>query len=146
MRNKFPLLGALAITGLLAAGCAGPERKLGRGMGNTFELVRWGEMRRAVEQTAMFDSPDTAYTTGAIRGFNRSLARAGVGLYEVVTFPVPSYDPVATKYLKPDPVYPDNYKPRLLDDANFSTDTALGFTGGDIAPILPGSRFRVFDN
>jgi putative exosortase-associated protein (TIGR04073 family) len=134
------------MTGLLAAGCAGPERKLGRGMNNFYELVRGGEMRRTVEQTALFESPDTAYTTGVIRGFNRSMARAGVGLYEIVTFPIPSYDPIATKYLKPEPVYPDNFKPRLMDDANFATDTALGFTGGDIAPFIPGSRFRVFDN
>jgi putative exosortase-associated protein (TIGR04073 family) len=146
MRNKFPLLGAVLMTGLLAAGCAGPEKKLGRGMNNLFEVVRWGECRRTVEQTAFFDSPDTAYGMGTVRGFNRSMARAGVGLYEIVTFPIPSYDPVATKYLKPEPVYPDSYKPRLVDDANFATDTALGFTGGDVAPLIPGSRFRIFDN
>ena len=136
----------VVITGLLAAGCAGPEKKLGRGMNNLLEVVRWGECRRTTEQTALFDSPDTAYTTGVVRGFNRSLARAGLGLYEIATFPIPSYDPIATKYLTPNPVYPDNYKPRLVDDANFATDTALGFSGGDIAPLMPGSRFRVFDN
>jgi len=25
-------------------------------------------------------------------------------------------------------------------------DTALGFSGGDLAPMIPGSRFRIFDN
>jgi putative exosortase-associated protein (TIGR04073 family) len=146
MRNKFSLLGVVLMAGLLATGCAGPEKKLGRGMNNLMELVRWGEMRRTVEQTALFDSPDTASGTGRVRGFNRSMARAGIGIYEIVTFPIPSYDPIATKYLKPSPVYPDNYKPGLPDDANFATDTALGFSGGDIAPNMPGSRFRVFEN
>ncbi|MCU0785704.1 MAG: exosortase system-associated protein, TIGR04073 family [Verrucomicrobia bacterium] len=146
MQTKFSLLGAVLLTGLLAAGCAGPEKKLGRGMNNFFEIVRGGEMRRTVEQSALFDSPATAYTTGFVRGFNRSMARAGIGLYEIVTFPIPSYDPIATKYLKSEPVYPDNFKPRLLADSMFATDTAIGFSGGDVAPMIPGSRFRIFDN
>ena len=146
MRKSFPLLGAVVLTGLLAAGCAGPEKKLGRGLNNMFEIVRMGEMRRTVEQTAVFDSPDTAYSTGVIRGLNRSLARVGVGLYEVATFPIPSYDPICTAYLKPNPAYPDNFKPGLLEDSSFATDTTIGFSGGDIMPFIPGSRFRVFDN
>lgn len=134
------------MTGFLAAGCAGPEKKLGRGMRNAFEVVRFGELHRTVEQTALFDSPAEAYTTGRIRGVNRSLARTGLGLYEIVTAPFPPYDPIFTNYLKPNPAYPDSYKPRLIGDSVFATDTALGFSGGDIAPFIPGSRFRVFDN
>lgn len=146
MRKNVFLLMALAAVGWLAVGCAGPERKLGRGLNNTGEVLRWGEMRRTIEQTALLDSPDAAYTTGAVRGFNRTMARVGLGLYEVVTFPIPSYDPVWTTYLSPQPVYPDNFKPRLVHDSLFDTDTALGFSGGDVLPIFPGSRFRVFDN
>jgi putative exosortase-associated protein (TIGR04073 family) len=146
MKKNLSLLGAVLLTGLLAGGCAGPEKKLGRGLNNAYELVRAGEMRRSVEQTALFDSPDKAYTTGVVRGFNRTMARAGLGLYEIVTFPIPSYDPVATRYLKPSPVYPDSYKPRLTASSLFATDTAIGFSGGDVAPWFPGSRFRIFDN
>ena len=146
MRNKLPLLVAVLALGFLAPGCAGPERKLGRGMNNFYEVVRMGEMRRSVEQSALFDSPDQGYTTGVVRGFNRSMARVGIGLYEIVTFPIPSYDPVATRYLTPTPVYPDSYKPRLIEDSLFATDTAIGFSGGDVAPFFPGSRFRIFDN
>lgn len=134
------------VLGALATGCAGPERKLGRGLNNTFEIVRMGEMRRSVEQSALFDSPDQAYTTGMVRGFNRSMARFGIGIYEIVTFPIPSYDPVATDYLKTNPVYPDSYKPRIMADSLFATDTAIGFSGGDVAPFFPGSRFRIFEN
>jgi len=131
---------------LLASGCAGPESKLGRGMSNFYEVARGGELRQTMEQTAVFDSPDAGYTTGFVRGFDRSMARTGVGLYEIVTFPFPPYHPVLTKYLAPQPVYPDNYKPGLMSDSLFDTDTDVGFSSGDIAPLVPGSRFHVYDN
>ena len=28
----------------------------------------------------------------------------------------------------------------------FDSDRMMGFSGGDVAPWLPGSKFRVFDN
>lgn len=145
MQKTLSFLGAVLALGVLATGCAGPEKKLGRGMSNTFEIVRMGDMRRTVEQDALFNR-DARYSSGVVRGFNRSMARFGIGLYEIVTFPIPSYDPVATSYLKPHPVYPDSYKPRLMEDALFSTDTGVGFSGGDVSPLFPGSRFRIFEN
>ena len=160
--NFFALAGAMA----LMAGCAGPEKKLGRGMLNTTEFLRGGEMHRSIEQTALWENTDSAFTTGFIRGFNRSMTRTAIGIYEIATFPFPSYDPLltSTNRIYPDPnvrnktfpfggmvlteypTYPDSYRPGLMDDAIFNTDTALGFSGGDIAPMIPGSRFRVFDN
>jgi putative exosortase-associated protein (TIGR04073 family) len=136
----------VTVATLLTSGCAGPEAKLGRGMSNFSEIVRRGEMRRSMEQTAVFDSPDVGYTYGYIRGFDRSMARTGLGLFEIVTFPLPPYHPIFTKYLAPQPVYPDNYTPGLLSDSMFDTDTYIGFSGGDVAPFVPGSRFKVFDN
>ena len=53
--------------------------------------------------------------------------------------------PIWTTYLNPEPVYPDSYRPGLIEDSTFATDTMLGFSGGDIAPFVPGSRFKVFD-
>ena len=125
-----------------ATGCAGPEQKLGRGIGNVTEFARLGEIRRSMEQTALWEGTDKAYTTGVIRGVNRSLARTGVGLYEIVTFPFPTYDAI---FLPTEPVYPDSYTPNFIADPTFGPDAALGFSGGDIAPMIPGSRFRVFD-
>jgi putative exosortase-associated protein (TIGR04073 family) len=145
MRNRIPFLAALLLTGVLAGGCASSEKKLGRGMSNTFEIVRMGEFRRTVEQSCLFDGASVGYTTGAIRGLNRTLARTGIGLYEVVTSPFPPYDPVLTDYFAPGPVFPDNYTPGLTEDPALSTDTNLGYSGGDIAPFVPNSRFRVFD-
>src|SRR5437016_9852655 len=132
MRNTASFLVAVLATAVLAAGCAGfgnVEKKFGRGMSNTFEIVRGGEFRRTMEQTGLEDGPDTAYGTGFIRGVNRTLARTGIGIYEVVTAPFPPYDPVYTDHFSPGPVYPDNYTPGVMEDSMFATDAHLGFSG-----------------
>jgi putative exosortase-associated protein (TIGR04073 family) len=160
--NTLALVAAVALT----AGCAGPEKKLGRGIMNVTEFTRLGEVRRSMEQTHLWENTDSAYTTGLIRGVHRSLARTAIGVYEIVTFPFPSYGPLMTSKdpIYPDanmrnrsypfggltlseyPTYPDSYKPGIISDSIFSTDTSLGFSGGDVAPFIPGSRFRIFDN
>jgi putative exosortase-associated protein (TIGR04073 family) len=161
-------LSLLGLTALLASGCAGPETKLGRGILNTTEFARLGEWRHTVEQTALYQGADAAYTVGMIRGFNRTLIRTVMGAFEVATFPIPTptYGPLlCPKHpVYPDitapnrtypfgipafteyPTYPSSYKPGLIEDSTFATDTALGFSGGDIAPLVPGSRFKIFDN
>jgi putative exosortase-associated protein (TIGR04073 family) len=150
MRNVISLLALAGLAALFTSGCAGPEQKLGRGVSNTLEVTRLGEMRRSIEQTAIFESPSAGYTAGAVRGFNRTLARTGLGLFEIVTFPVPmpetGYGPIFTRYFTPGPAYPESYKPGLISETTFDTDTYTGFTGGDVVPFIPGSRFRVFDN
>ena len=146
MRNALPFLAVIALAALFGSGCAGPEEKLGRGLSNTFEIVRMGEMRRSIEQAEIFDPNGPSFTTGLVNGFDRSMARTGVGLYEVVTFPIPSYGPICTDYLSPNAVFPSSYTPGRMTDPMFDTDTYTGFSGGDVAPFIPGSRFRVFDN
>ncbi len=140
--TKTALVAALLF---VAVGCARTEEKFGRGMRNASEALRMGEMRRSIEQTAVFDGPDYAYTTGFIRGLNKTLARTGVGVYELVTAPFPPYDPVFTNYLTADPVFPDSGRRQMLADPMVGPDTYLGFSGGDIAPMIPGSRFRIFE-
>src|SRR5471030_854137 len=123
MRNAISLLAMAGLAALFTSGCAGPEQKLGRGISNSLEFARGGEMRRSIEQTAVFDSPGQAYTTGVIRGFDRSVERTGVGLWEVVSFPFPnhkdSYGPIDTARLLPGPVYPESYKPGLPSSSLF---------------------------
>ncbi|NLH74295.1 MAG: exosortase system-associated protein, TIGR04073 family [Verrucomicrobia bacterium] len=150
MRTRLSIAVGCVVV-LLACGCSGPEKKLGRGLNNVTEFARMGEIRRSFEQTALWDGPAAAYTTGVIRGFNRSVVRTAVGLYEVATFPIPSYDPV----LKPnnpiypdmtvDPAFPDSDVPRLIADPTVGPDSATGYAGGDVFPFVPGSRFRIFD-
>jgi putative exosortase-associated protein (TIGR04073 family) len=119
---------------------------LGRGFGNVTEIVRASEFQRSVEQGGTFGGTDVGTTTGFVRGVNRTVARTAVGVYEVATFPLPPYGPVATGYLSPKPLYPDGYRPRQSASPIFATDHYLGFSGGDVAPWFPGSRFRIFDN
>jgi putative exosortase-associated protein (TIGR04073 family) len=146
MRNVIPLLAFAALVAVFASGCAGPEQKLGRGVSNSLEVTRMGEMRRSVEQTAIFDSPSTGYTTGFIHGVDKTVARTAMGVYEIVTFPIPPYHPIGTKYVKPGPIYPESYKPGKISSSLFDTDTYMGFSGGEVAPFIPGSRFKIFDN
>lgn len=139
----FPLAALLAA--VFFVGCRGPEQKLGRGLSNTFEVARWGELRRSVEQNAVFAEPGYGYY-GAIHGFDRSLQRVGLGLYEVATFPLPAYHPILTKYYSADPAFPESYKPGRFANPMFDTDTYTGFSGGDVAPFIIGSRFQIFEN
>ncbi len=149
MRRISSLLSLAAVTALavFATGCAGPEKKLGRGLANITEPIRMGEMRRSMEQTAISEGGDVAYTRGFVRGVNRTIARTVVGAYEVVTFPIPdrgpgNYEPLLNPV---NPQYPDSYTPRILADPMFQPDSDLGFGSGDVAPWFPGSRFRIFD-
>jgi putative exosortase-associated protein (TIGR04073 family) len=163
--GRLSLLGLAAV---LATGCAGPERKLGRGILNATEFARMGELRRTMEQTALLENTQATYTTGFIRGINRSLIRTTIGAFEIATFPfpIPTYGPLLAPNgrVYPDitamhktypfgipafteyPSYPDSYAPGLIESSTYSTDTSLGFSGGDINPFVPGSRFRIFDN
>jgi putative exosortase-associated protein (TIGR04073 family) len=146
MRKIILPLAAVAVA-LFVAGCTGPEQKLGRGLSNSYEIVRWGELRRSLEQNSIEPISGSGYF-GLIHGIDRSLARTGLGIVETITFPIPmpTYHPIFTKYFDPDPVFPMSYAPGLYSDALFDTDTYTGFSGGDVAPWMPGSRFSVFDN
>jgi putative exosortase-associated protein (TIGR04073 family) len=146
MRNVIPLIVCAALAGVFTSGCAGPEQKLGRGVSDALEFSRLGDLRRSVEQTAIFESPSAGYTTGLIRGFDKSVARTTLGAFEIATFPLPPYEPMFTQYLKPGPRYPESYKPGLISEGTFDTDTYMGFSGGDVAPFIVGSRFSVFEN
>jgi putative exosortase-associated protein (TIGR04073 family) len=149
MQKKFSVIVALAVVSWVAVGCEGPEHKLGRGLSNMAEFARMGEVSRSFEQYSIFGpQPDHAYTTGVIHGLNKSVERTFVGLYEVVTFPIPNHLPNDySAILRPsNPVYPSSYKPNWYADTITSPDNNLGFSGGDIAPMIMGSRFHVFDN
>ena len=162
MRKIILPLAALAVV-FLAAGCTGPEQKLGRGLSNTYEIVRWGELRRSVELATVEPLPGYG-DYGLLHGIDRSLQRTGIGVFEVVTFPfpTPTYGPIfaidplknpvnlqsvyTEKKFSPDPVFPSSYKPGRYSDRLFDTDTYTGFSGGDVAPWVPGSRWSIFQN
>lgn len=141
MRFLSPL-SVLVVAAFALTGCQSAEKKLGRGINNLTEPLRMGEMGRAIEQSSLWDGPGVGGARGFVHGFNRTVGRTAVGLFEVITFPLPS-DP----YILPaGPVYPDSFKPGSLDTSTLRTDTNMGIGGGDVAPMFPGSRFRILDN
>jgi putative exosortase-associated protein (TIGR04073 family) len=146
MRNAISLLAVAAVAALFTAGCAGPETKMGRGVSNATSIITMSEINRGMEQSAVLGTPGPGYATGFVHGFDQTIARTGIGIYEIVTFPFPPYHPVLTKYVPATPGYPDSYKPGIIDGPPFQTDTYYGFSGGDVAPFVPGSQFSVFPN
>lgn len=156
---RISMLLAFAASAVLFTGCGAVERKLGRGMNNATEVFRGGELRRSIEQTGLWEGPDQAFTTGLVRGVGRTMARTAIGFSEIVTAPFPPYDPyffpekwfrdpttkLRAEPFSVEPAYPDAYQPRLFSDTIFHTDSRIGFAGGEIVPLVPGSRFRVFE-
>ena len=141
MRTGLKQISLVVVVAALATGCASAERKLGRGLNNLHEPFRGGEFNRSFEQSYLWDGPDTAYGEGALHGITRTIGRTVVGAFEVLTFPIPS-DPI-WKPVKP--VYPDSFKPGILDTSAVKTDTSLGFDSTEVAPFFPGSRFKIFE-
>ena len=158
MRSAVSLLALAAVAAL--TGCAGPEQKFGRGVNNFSEIVRGAEMRRSMEQTMLWDGPSQG-PTGFARGVTRTFARTGIGLYEMVTAPIPPYHPLLApeSRLYPDPsmrtrkypwgglelpeypVHTDNEWTVLRSGRLFETDSSCGFSGGVVAPWVPGNKF-----
>ena len=159
---RIATLLALVAAVALTTGCAGPEKKLGRGLLNVTEIARLGEIRRSMEQTHLWENTDAAYTTGLIRGIHRTLARTAIGVYEIITFPIPSYEPigVAKDPIYPDqnvrnrtypfggmalseyPTYPDSYKPGVISDSIFSRPHSLAIP----SPLPAGGSVSSFDH
>jgi putative exosortase-associated protein (TIGR04073 family) len=110
MRSSISLLSIAVTLAIFSAGCAGPEQKLGRGINNVTEFTRLGEMSRSIEQTALWEGANSAYTTGVIRGFNRSLVRTAVGAFEIVTFPDSA---LRTPFCTERPALPGPFDPYL---------------------------------
>ena len=148
MRNVTSFLALSALGALFTAGCAGPENRLGSGLNNITEFARLGEMRASVEENAVLE-PGGGYATGLIHGFDQSVYRTVAGAYQVVTFPAGNLltdTSFEKKYIPAGTVYPDSYSPGLIAEPTFQTDTYFGYSGGDVAPFVPGSRFSVFPN
>jgi putative exosortase-associated protein (TIGR04073 family) len=148
MRNINSLLAFAALAALFTAGCAGPEQRLGNGVSNLTEFTRMGELQRSTEQYTLFD-PQAGLATGVIHGFDQSVYRTVAGAYQIVTFPAGNYltqSSFEQKYLPQGTPHPDSFPPGLPNMPTFQTDNYVGFSGGNIAPFVPGNRFSIFEN
>jgi putative exosortase-associated protein (TIGR04073 family) len=108
MKRIFSLILIIAI--ILMSGASNADtalKKLGRGAANVvtcpIEIVyRIGEVNKE-------DGPIAAYTWGLLNGIWRTGVRVVVGVYEVITFPLP---------------LPKNYEP-IIDDPEFFLNEGL---------------------
>lgn len=79
-----------------ASGDAG--RKLGRGLSNV--AFGWVDILRGVENSAQDDNIVSAVTVGPVTGLGNAVGRTLAGVYETVTFPIPTndgtYDPITS--------------------------------------------------
>ena len=69
-------------------GNLGPVDKLGRGVSNV--MFGWTELFSTMIRDGD-DSHTKSWGSGAVRGWNRMLARYGWGFYEISTYAVPIY-------------------------------------------------------
>lgn len=143
MPSLKPLFVLLAVSGVsLLTGCSSMEQKLGRGISNAYEPIRMGEIRRSYEQTYLADGAMAANTTGVVHGVARTLQRTVVGVFDIVTFPIPT-DPL----IKPEyPVLPDSQSQAPIGSFGVGSDQYLGFQDSAVLPFSPGSEFSVSTN
>ncbi len=86
----------------------GPLKKLGRGIANLVTCPL--ELPTGIGRAATEDGAIAAFTWGILKGTFNIVKRAGVGAYEIITFPVP---------------FPADYKP-ILDDPEFFFGKEMG--------------------
>ncbi|MGH7979884.1 MAG: hypothetical protein ACREE6_10960, partial [Limisphaerales bacterium] len=55
--------------------------------------------------------------------------------------PLPPYHPVCTKYVTPEPVYPDNARPVMPYDPLYRNDYYIGYQAGAPFGFVPGCEF-----
>jgi len=95
-------------------------------------------------EVATFPIPDP--TKGGAPSYDSIFAKNVTGADDVyIPGPFRSDQVLSLNFMTADPKHPTNFKPGLLSDSLFATDRALGFSAGDVAPFIPGSRFHVFD-
>ncbi|WP_395740791.1 exosortase system-associated protein, TIGR04073 family [Prosthecobacter sp.] len=98
MKNRFLLLAftLCAVSSIAYGDIQSPpghhftwSRKLSRGVGNV--LFGWFEYPAVWRKTNESDGSIAAASDMLVEGTKRTLVRAGYGLYEIATFPVPSW-------------------------------------------------------
>ena len=81
-------------------------RKLSRGLANI--LYGFLEIPTQIQLTNSREGANVAYSYGLIHGIKKTGVRFGYGVYEVLTFPVPTYkESFRPFYKKPIEIYPE---------------------------------------
>ena len=96
---RLVLTGLVMASSLSAAGTAwaqDPIHKMGRGVVNV--LTGWIEIPKYVHRGGQARNPITGMGHGLLTGASLTLLRAGLGLFEAVTFPIPYPKHFASPY------------------------------------------------
>jgi putative exosortase-associated protein (TIGR04073 family) len=103
------IIAGVVFLSALPAYAGNPVEKLGRGLANvgTSPLEIPKTMGQVQEEKGIF----AGWTLGVLQGLVNTVKRAGVGIYEVVTFPIP---------------FPRDYEPILEDPEFFLQKKPLG--------------------
>jgi putative exosortase-associated protein (TIGR04073 family) len=96
-RFAVSFLAAVLVLGLSAMNSFADDagRKLGRGLANT--LFGVAEIPIQIQKTLEQEGSGAAITYGVCKGIGHFLMREGVGIYELITFPIPYpkyYEPI----------------------------------------------------
>ena len=67
----------------------GPTRKLGRGISNV--LFFYTELPNTLKEVNYSEGNSAAWGYGFVKGVSRSFYRFGMGMYDIFTFPCPTY-------------------------------------------------------
>jgi putative exosortase-associated protein (TIGR04073 family) len=91
-RSKAALVVFMALLGALMAfqACAwaqDPIHKMGRGVVNV--LTGWIELPKQVHLGSQEANPVAGLGWGLVKGISLTVLRAGIGIYETLTFPIP---------------------------------------------------------
>lgn len=109
----------------------GPTRKLGRGLANI--LFGATEIIQTPNEINEREGNSAAWSYGPVRGIGRFFFRLGVGIYEVATFPAPTYRSSYRPPYKLDPPWIhggyEEFPPELGFETrfNYSRDHSHGY-------------------
>ncbi len=73
-----------------------PIHKMGRGVANV--LTGWMELPKQIHLGRQEENPVAGFGWGLLKGAGLTVLRAGVGLYEALTFPLPYPKGFASPY------------------------------------------------
>lgn len=95
------LMSALAVTSVMgclhtAAWAQDPIHKAGRGLTNV--LTAWIELPKQIHMGSQESNPVAGLAWGLVKGVGLTVLRAGVGIYEAITFPIPYPKDFASPY------------------------------------------------
>jgi putative exosortase-associated protein (TIGR04073 family) len=88
----------LGVSGWVAepAWAQDPIHKMGRGVVNV--LTGWIELPKQIQLGSQEDNPVVGLGRGLVRGVSLTVIRAGVGVFEALTFPLPYPKAYASPY------------------------------------------------